>query len=144
MKLKHLYILIIIVLFHACAAKKTTIEYKERIIKDTIFKNVKETIIERFTDTLTIQNPCDSLGNLKPFTQSIKVDQGSINLTGLNNTITANIDLEGYKKVWEKEFKSNYIRKLDTKEVEIVRYKFPFWLVLIFAISVLINIALLR
>jgi PBP1b-binding outer membrane lipoprotein LpoB len=144
MKLKHLYILIIIVIFSGCAAKKSTIEYKERIIKDTVFKNVKETIIERFTDTLTIQNPCDSLGNLKPFTRSIKVDQGKINLTGLNNTITAKIDLEGYKKVWEKEFKSNYIRKVDTKEVEIVRYKFPFWLVLVFAISVLINIALLR
>ena len=141
---KKIYLLILIIFLGSCVAKKNTVEYKERIIKDTVFKNVKETIIERFTDTLTVESPCDSLGNLKPFTRSIKVNQGNIKLTGADNIITAKIDLDGYKKIWEKEFKSNYIRKVDNKDVKVTKYKYPLSLILALIISILINILLLK
>jgi hypothetical protein len=125
-------------------ARKSTVEYKERIVKDTIYNNVKETIIERFTDTLTVDSPCDSLGNLKPFTRSIKVNQGTVNVIGLNNVITAKIDLKGYKKRWEKEFISTYNSNKETKEVEIVKFRYPLWLVLGLVGSVLLNLLLLK
>ena len=138
------YTFLLILFFTSCMARKSTVEYKERIVKDTIYKNIKETIVERFTDTLTIKNPCDSLGNLKPFMRSINTTQGNIKIVGINNTVTAEIDLEGYKNIWEKEFKSNYKRNTDTKEVEIVRYKYPIWLILTLIISILINILLIK
>ena len=132
MKLKNTsYIFLLILFFFSCTAKKSTIEYKERIVKDTIYKKVKETIVERFTDTLTIENPCDSLGNLKPFKQIVKVKQGNYTLKGINNTITAEIDLNAYKSIWEKEYESKNKSSIDTKEVEIIRYKTPLWLILL-------------
>ena len=143
MKLKNTsYIFLLILFFGSCVAGKSSIEYKERIVKDTVYKNIKETIIERFTDTLTIEQPCDSLGNLKPFRQSIKVSQGNINLTGFNNVITAKIDLEGYKKILKKEFIKQYENKNSEIKKEVVRLKYPLWLIF-YSISVTLLCVLL-
>ena len=95
-------LLIILIIFSSCSSKKTIVEYKDRIITDTVTKTVKEISVERFTDTLIIKSPCDSLGNLKPFKQVVSTDQGKYTLTGANNVITAELDLNGYKKIWEK------------------------------------------
>ena len=138
------YIFLLLFFFTSCVAKKSTTEYKELIVKDTVYKNVKETIVERFTDTLTVNSPCDSLGNLKPFTRSIKVSQGTVNLTGLNNVITAKIDLDGYKKRWEKEFVSRYNSNKKAKEVEIVKFRYPLWLVLSLIGSIVLNVLLIK
>lgn len=138
------YIFFILILFFNCVSKKSTIEYKEKIVKDTIYKNVKETIIERFTDTLVINKVCDSVGNLKPFKQLIKTNQGNISLTGINNNITAEIDLKGYKKIWEQEYKSKYNSNTQIKEVEVIKYKTSTSVILALVISILINIFLIK
>jgi hypothetical protein len=138
------YIFLLLFFFGSCVARKSTVEYKERIVKDTVYKNIKETIVERFTDTLTIESPCDSLGNLKPFKTFVKLKQGSVKLTGVNNTIVQEIDLKGYKKIWEKEFISKYNSNKKTKEVDELRFKYPLWLILVLVGSVLINLWLLK
>ena len=143
MKLKKTsYIFLLILFFGSCVARKSTVKYKDRVVKDTVYKNIKETIIERFTDTLTIEQPCDSLGNLKTFSQLIKVSQGNINLTGFNNVITAEIDLDGYKKIWKKEFVKQYENKNSEIKKEVVRFKYPLWLIF-YSISVTLLCVLL-
>jgi hypothetical protein len=139
---KFSYVFLTILFFSGCVARKSTVEYKDRIVKDTGYKNTKETIVGRFTDTLTIEQPCDSLGNLKPFMRSIKVTQGNINLTGANNIITAEIDLEGYKKIWEKEFIKQYESEYHKIDKEEVRFKYPLWLI-IYSVSITIICILL-
>jgi hypothetical protein len=144
MKSKLFFFIISFTLLFSCVAKKTSTEYKESIVKDTVYKNIKEIIVERFTDTLTIEQPCDSLGNLRPFKKSIKVKQGTVNLTGLNNVITAEIDLQGYKNIWEKEFIKKYNSKTQIKEVEIIKFKTPLWMWGIILIQGLIIFLLIR
>ena len=138
------YIFLLLFFFISCGTRKTIIQYKDRVTKDTIIqtKTIKE--IERFTDTLTIDKPCDSLGNLKPFKQLIKVKQGNISLIGLNNVITAEIELKGYKDILEKTYKSKYDRFLTKYNKEFVRYKTPLWSWLIHIISALIIFILIR
>jgi hypothetical protein len=79
--IKKLIILLLLSELSGCAAKKTITEYKDRIINDTIIKTRTEVLVERFTDTLTINQPCDSLGNLKPFKQLISTKQGKVSIT---------------------------------------------------------------
>ena len=124
-------LLIIIVIASSCASKKTITEYKDRIINDTIIKTRTEVLVERFTDTLTINQPCDSLGNLKPFKQVVSTPQGKYTLTGSNNVITADLDLRGYKEIWEKEYKSKLDKNTIVKEKEVVKYKIPLWIILL-------------
>jgi len=123
--------IILLLLLAGCASKKTITEYKDRIVNDTIIKTKTEILVERFTDTLTIEQPCDSLGNLKPFKQLISTKQGKVSIQGKNNVITAEIDLNAYKKIWETEYKSKLDKNTIIKEKEVVKYKTPFWLILL-------------
>ena len=118
-------------LLFGCGSKKTITEYKDRIVNDTIIKTRTEVLVERFTDTLTINQPCDSLGNLKPFKQVVSTPQGKYTLTGSNNVITADLDLKGYKEIWEKEYKSKLDKNTIVKEKEVVKYKIPLWIILL-------------
>jgi len=123
--------IILLLLLAGCASKKTITEYKDRIVNDTIIKTRTEVLVERFTDTLTINQPCDSLGNLKPFKQVVSTPQGKYTLTGSNNVITADLDLKGYKEIWEKEYKSKLDKNTIVKEKEVVKYKIPLWIILL-------------
>jgi len=129
--IKKLIILLLLSELSGCATKKTITEYKDRIINDTIIKTRTEVLVERFTDTLTINQPCDSLGNLKPFKQLISTKQGKVSIQGKNNVITAKIDLKAYKDVLEKEYKSKLDKNTIIKEKEVIRYRTPFWLILL-------------
>ena len=129
-KIKYLK-LFILLLLSGCASKKTITEYKDRVVNDTIIKTRTEVLVERFTDTLTIESPCDSLGNLKPFKQLISTPQGKYTLTGSNNVITANLDLKGYKEIWEKEYKSKLDKNTTIKDKDVVRYRTPLWIILL-------------
>ncbi len=124
---KLFFFIIIFSLVNSCKSKKVITDYKEIIKKDTIYttKIVKE--VEKYTDTITIENPCDSLGNLKHFKQVINTVQGNITLKGLNDSITAEIDLKGYKDVLERTYQLKYDKKVsELNEVEVI-YKTPFW-----------------
>ena len=129
--IKKLIILLLLSELSGCAAKKTITEYKDRIINDTIIKTRTEVLVERFTDTLTINQPCDSLGNLKPFKQLISTKQGKVSLQGKNNVITAEIDLNAYKEILEKEYISKLDKNTIVKEKEVIRYRTPLWLILL-------------
>ena len=144
MKTKIFFFTIIFSLLYSCGGKKVVTEFKEVIKKDTIYtiKTIKE--VERFTDTLTIKEPCDSLGNLKPFKQLIKTKQGNISLIGINNVITAEIDLKGYKDVLEKTYKTKYENFTNTYNKETIKYKLPFWVWLYIFSSIAIIFFLLK
>ena len=137
-------LLILIVIASSCASKKTITEYKDRVVKDTIIKTRTEILVERFTDTLTINQPCDSLGNLKPFKQLISTKQGKVSLQGKNNVITAEIDLNAYKEILEKEYKSKLDKNTIIKEKEVIRYKTPLWLIIYSLLITVICILLFR
>ena len=64
MKSKLFFFVISLFVAYGCATKKNVKENKTDIQRDSIFitKTIKE--VERVTDTLTIEEPCDSLGNL--------------------------------------------------------------------------------
>ena len=130
--------LIILLLLFGCSSKKTFTEYKDRIVNDTIIKTRTEVLVERFTDTLTIEQPCDSLGNLRPFKQIISTKQGKYTLTGSNNVITANLDLKGYREILEKEYKSKLDKNTDIKIKEVIRYRTPLWVWLVICLETLI------
>ena len=137
-------LLILIVIASSCASKKTITEYKDRVVNDTIIKTRTEVLVERFTDTLTINQPCDSLGNLKPFKQLISTKQGKVSLQGKNNVITAEIDLNAYKEILEKEYKSKLDKNTIIKEKEVIRYKTPLWLIIYSILITIICVLLFR
>jgi hypothetical protein len=138
------YIFLLLFFFTGCVSKKLVTDIQERIKVDTIYKTKTIKEVERFVDTLVIDKVCDSLGNLKPFNQLIKTKQGNITLVGLNNQITHQIDLNGYKDVLEETYKTKYDSFVKNYNKEVVKYRTPFWVFIYIACSILIIFLLIK
>jgi hypothetical protein len=138
------YIFLLLFFFTGCVSKKLVTDIQERIKVDTIYKTKTIKEVERFVDTLVIDKACDSLGNLKPFNQLIKTKQGNITLVGLNNQITHQIDLNGYKDVLEETYKTKYDSFVKNYNKEVVKYRTPFWVFIYIACSILIIFLLIK
>ena len=144
MKSKLFFFSIILIVFANCRSKKVVTQYKEVIKRDSIFVTKEKRIIERFTDTLTIEKPCDSIGNLKAFKRTFVVPQGKISLQGSNNQIQAKIDLKGYENTIEQKYKTIYDKKVSELSSKEVKYKTPFYHWFIHVLCALVIFLLLR
>ena len=144
MKSKLFFFSIILIVFANCRTQKVVTEYKEVVKRDSIFVTKKKLVVKRFTDTLTINKPCDSIGNLKPFKRTFVVPQGKISLQGVNNQIQAKIDLKGYENTIEKKYKTIYDKKISELSSKEVKYKTPFYHWFIHVLCALVIFLLLR
>ena len=135
--MRKLSILLIVLSLYNCKPKKIYIEHT-KIERDSIYltKTIKE--VERFTDTLTIEQPCDSLGNLIPFKQVISTKQGKVTIKNKNGNIDAQIDLKGYKDILQKEYQNKLKENSKVTEKTIYKTPFKYWVYLI--LSLLLNI----
>ena len=118
------------VLATSCAAKKTTVQVKEVIKTDTLVITKDRIIQKAVHDTLVIDNPCDSLGILKPFKQRLTTAQGNVTIQTKGNAIEAVINLDSIQSVWEKEYKASAVSTAENKTVETIRYKLPAWAII--------------
>jgi len=138
------YIFLLLFFFVSCVAKKSTIEYKERIVKDTIFTETIKTVFKDVKQTLYVDSPCDSIGTLKPFEKTIITPKAKIKLYSEKGSIKVDVNIDSIVDLKVSEFKSKYKSKVEIKEVEIVRYRLPIWLILSLVVSVLLNVLLIR
>ena len=128
--LNKLLVLFIAVIVTSCAAKKSTIQVKEVVKTDTLVITKDRIIQKAVHDTLVIDNPCDSLGILKPFKQRLVTAQGNVTIQTKGNAIEAVINLDSIRSVWEKEYKSSAMATTENISVEIIRYKLPTWAII--------------
>ena len=138
------YIFLLLFFFVGCVAKKSTIEYKERVVKDTIYTETIKTVFKDVKQTLYVDSPCDSVGVLKQFEKTIVTPKAIIKLYNDKGSIKVDVNIDSIIDLKVSEFKSNYKSKIETKEVEIVRYRYPLWLILTALFSVLLNILVLK
>jgi len=137
---------VIFILFTSCGTRRVTTTSKEIQTKiDTIVIEKNKTIVERFTDTLKIESPCDSLGQLKSFKQSVLVPQGRVDLfSDDNGNINVEIDLKAYESTIEKKWQKIYESKIKEDREVIVKYKTPLWLIIYSLLITVICVLLLR
>lgn len=133
------YLLLFIILIAAsCKPSKVVTVVSEKIRIDTI---VNEKTIVKFHavhDTLTIDNPCDSLGILKTFYDKITLPQGKIIIRSYKGKIQATINIDSIRSVYENKYryKETNLSQNSTKIVTKVTY--PSWLVTAFVFESLI------
>lgn len=129
---KTLILAIVVVMATSCKPKKIYIE-TIKTERDSIYINKVIKEVERFTDTLTIEQPCDSLGNLKPFKQVISTKQGKVTIQNKNGNIDATIDLKAYKEILEKEYQSKLKENVKIEKQTIYKTPFKYWFFLGFS-----------
>tara|TARA_R110002096_G_C14395214_1_gene706934 strand:+ start:429 stop:869 length:441 start_codon:yes stop_codon:yes gene_type:complete len=137
-------ILLILVIFTSCVAKKTTTEYKERIVKDTLIINKERIVTQQVIDTLVVESPCDSLGNLKDFVKEIRTPIAKVSLKSVKGAIEVSVNIDSIVDQRISKYRKSYNKEVHTKEVEVVRYKYPLWLILSLVVSIIVNLFLLK
>ena len=114
-----------------CKSKKNTIETHST---DTVRIEKIVRITPAQLNSLVIESPCDSLGNLKPFRYSFGSGNNKTTVKTLKNTIYISHNLDSIKQVWEKEQQKSSF----TSDKMTTIYKTPDWNWKIMAIMALI------
>lgn len=135
-KIMRIFLIILIAFFLiGCRAKKITVNTHST---DTIRIEKIVKITPQQLNNLVIDSPCDSLGNLKPFTYSFGSKENKTTVKTLKNTIVIEQNIDSLKSVWEKEYKASTFK---SEKAEII-YKTPNWNWKIMAVMGLIIIFL--
>jgi len=126
------------IIFASCKSTQTT-SVVEKIRVDTVH-NIRT--VEKFKaihDTLTIENPCDSLGFLTRFYSKITIPQGKVIIRSENGNIKATIDLDSVANVYDSKYKSKYSSEVKFFEKIVIKNVVPTWaIVTIFLESLII------
>lgn len=138
------YSILILLIFTSCTAKKIVTQTKEVVVNDTIILTKDRIITKAVNDTILINNPCDSLGILKPFKERLKTVQGQITIQSKNNVLEATINLDSIVQSIEKRYESKTVDIKEKSDTLKVKYKTPIWIVLSLIFSVIINLLLLK
>ena len=131
-----------LIIFASCKSTQST-SVVEKIRVDTI-REVKT--IEKFKaihDTLTIDNPCDSLGFLTRFYSKITIPQGKVIIRSERGKIKATIDLDSVANVYDSKYKSKYNSEVKFFEKIIIKEVVPTWAIITILFESLIIIGYL-
>lgn len=127
-----------LIIFASCKSTQST-SVVEKIRVDTVH-NIRT--VEKFKaihDTLTIENPCDSLGFLTRFYSKITIPQGKVIIRSENGNIKATIDLDSVANVYDSKYKSKYNSEVKFFEKIVIKQVVPTWaIVTIFLESLII------
>lgn len=132
-----IFIVLTIIFFTSCGSKKSVVEYKERVVRDTLIVKKNVEIIKSIKDTLVVEAPCDSVGNLTNFNQVLKTPKTTIKLRSNKGKIVVEYDQDSI--VTSEKVVRNIKREKDVQIVEkkTVKYRVDYrvWIALIFSVG---------
>ena len=142
--MKKITYILFAILLSGCATKKTISEIKEVVVRDTI-TNYKTLIVTKpIKDTLVVENPCDSLGILKDFKQTINNGAAKVVLENKSGNIQATVNVDSLVNSKIEIFKSNYKTEKEFVDKEVIKWKIPLWVWLVIGLQLLTILLLLR
>lgn len=142
--MRKIILVFILILAFGCRAKKSVFEKETTTKIDTVLITKEKIKYEQLTDSVYIESPCDTVGNLKEFSAKINGNRGYMSLSNENGRIKAKINLDSIVSVLENRREIKLDQKEIIKEKLIVKNKYPLLLIGAFIFSVLLNILLLK
>lgn len=131
-------IILVIILLGSCKAKQIATTKETIIVHDTVRDLRTIEIIKQIHDTLTIENPCDSLG-LKDFYYKSNLPHGKVVIRSLRGKIQATINMDSVANIYDAKYRSKYKDEVKLFEKEVVKNVIPMWAIItIFFESVII------
>ena len=97
--------------------------------KDSIRIEVQKIILPAISDTIFIENPCDTNGILLPFKERFSYGQGKVSIQSNKGKIRVVVRLKEYITKDSIVYRYKYITKTEYKEVE--KKSLPWWIFII-------------
>lgn len=136
-------ILFIILIASSCKPSKVVTVVSEKIRIDTIRDYRLEVKYNAVHDTLTIDNPCDSLGILTTFYSKITLPQGKIIIRSYKGKIQATVNIDSIRNVYEKKYRYKGTSDVTNSSKIVTKVTYPSWLVTAFILESLLIIGFL-
>ena len=130
--------LIIAILAVSCKPLQTVTVTKETVRIDTIRDYKVITKYNAIHDTLTIDNPCDSLGILTTFYSKITLPQGKVIIRSYRGKIQATVNIDSIASVYEKKYRYKETSDVKASTKNVTKTVYPTWLVMSFIFESLI------
>lgn len=130
--------LIIAILAVSCKPTKVVTVVSEKIRIDTIRDYKVITKYNSVHDTLTIDNPCDSLGILTTFYSKITLPQGKVIIRSYRGKIQATVNIDSIASVYEKKYRNKETSNVTNSSKIVTKVTYPTWLVTSFIFETLI------
>lgn len=148
---KLIILLLVFISFSGCRSSRNFSEKSVKTTTDTVIKVekiydtvFKDRIVEKIKPVyseITIEEPCDEDGNLKPFNQSIGSGGNTSGVYVKDGKLYISQKLDSAQNTWEKEYRSQWkqdsiflrnslISKQESTE-KIKVYVYPWWLWLV-------------
>ena len=127
-----------ILIVSSCKPSKVTTIVSEKIRIDTIRDYKVITKYNAIHDTLTIENPCDSLGILTTFYSKITLPQGKVIIRSYKGSIKATIDIDSIASVYEKKYRNKETSNVTNSSKIVTRNIIPSWAIITILIESLI------
>ena len=142
--LKYLFGILSIYLIFSCKPLQTVTTIKEIIRIDTIRDYKVITKYDAVHDTLTIENPCDSLGVLTTFYSKIKIPQGQVIIRSVQSKIQATVNIDSIAQVYDSKYKSIVRKSAENKETIVRINTIPKWAIWVMAIGAIFTFLYIR
>ena len=138
-----IYLLLFIIFLGSCKPSKVVTVVSEKIRIDTIVN--EKTIVKYHAvhDTLTIDNPCDSLGILTTFYSKITLPQGKVIIRSYRGKIQATVNIDSIRSVYEKKYRYRETNLSQNSTKIVTKVTYPSWLVTAFILESLLIIGFL-
>ena len=127
-----------ILIVSSCKPSKVTTIVSEKIRIDTIRDYKVITKYNAIHDTLTIENPCDSLGILTTFYSKITLPQGKVIIRSYKGKIKATIDIDSIASVYEKKYRNMETSNVTSFSNIVTKTVIPSWAIITILIESLI------
>lgn len=131
-------IIFLLIIFASCKPAKVVTVISEKIRIDTVL-NIRT--VERYNavhDTLTIDNPCDSLGLLNSFYSKLVLPQGKIIIRSYRGKIQATVNIDSIRSVYESKYRHKETSDVKVSEKIVTKTVYPSWLVTAFVFETLL------
>jgi len=136
-------ILFIILITASCKPSKVVTVVSEKIRIDTIRDYKVITKYNSVHDTLTIDNPCDSLGILTTFYSKITLPQGKIIIRSYKGKIQATVNIDSIRSVYEKKYRNMETSDVTNSSKIVTKISYPSWLITAFIFESLLILGFL-
>ena len=139
-----IFYILVIIFFTSCKPLQTVTTTKEVIRIDTIRDYKVITKYDAVHDTLTIENPCDSLGVLTTFYSKIKIPQGQVIIRSVQSKIQATVNIDSIAQVYDSKYKSIVRKSAENKETIVRINTIPKWAIWVMAIGAIFTFLYIR
>ena len=121
----------------SCKPQKSITSIKEVIKTDTVHITNNVEVFRAVHDTLTIENPCDSL-RLKDFYYKSNLPQGKVIIRSIKGKIQATIDIDSIRQFYSTMYQGQKQVDIQYTNRDIIKYKVPYWAIVTILIETLI------